>query len=165
MDDEKNEAPILSMLLRSFAATFTWATLAMCAVGMLAARRLPAEAAFMPVFFDSGGMPFAFVLQLAGFSLVMSFFAVLLFSERFFARMRYFWRAFFLCLATLAVCSAFSMAFGWFPVGYLRSWIVFALATVSCFALSFALLQAKRKLEGKKYDRLLANYKARRARK
>jgi len=164
MDEERNETPILTALLRAFTTTFTWAILAMCVVGMLNVRYSSEARRYMPAFFDFGGagMPFASILQIAGFSLVMAFFAELFFSERFFAKMRFFWRGFFLCVATLLTCSVFAVIFGWFPVHSPRSWIVFALATVFCFALSFALLLAKRKLEGRRYDRLLANYKARR---
>jgi len=163
MDDERNETSILTMLLRAFATTFSWAILAMCVVGILNVRYSPG-ARYLTAFFDfdGAGLPFASILQIAGFSLVMAFFVVLLFWERFFARIRHFWRVFFLCLATLLTCSVFVVTFGWFPTGNPMSWVGFVLATVLCFSLSFALLRLKRKLEGKKYDRLLANYKARR---
>jgi len=164
MDEERNETSILTALLRAFTTTFTWAILAMCVVGMLNVRYSSEARIHMTAFFDFGGagMPFASILQIAGFSLVMAFFAVLLFSERFFPGIRYFWRSFFLCLATLLTCSVFAVIFGWFPVYYPRSWVWFVLATVFCFSLSFALLRLKHKLEGRKYDKLLANYKARR---
>jgi len=163
MDEEKNETSFLTMLLRAFATTFSWAILAMCVVGMLNVRYSPATR-YVPAFFDfdGAGIPFASILQIAGFSLVMAFFVVLLFSERFFPKMRYFWRTLFLCLATLLTCSVFVLIFGWFPADNIRSWLGFVPATISCFALSFALLRLKHKLEGRKYDRLLANYKARR---
>ena len=158
MDEERSEASIPTMLLRAFATTFSWSILAMCVVGMLNVRYSPGTGHLFD--FDGAGIPFTSILQIAGFSLVMAFFAVLLFSRRFFASMRYFLRAFFLCLATLVTCSVFVLLFEWFPTYNPRAWFTFVLATVLCFSFSFALVRIKHKLEGKKYDRLLANYKA-----
>jgi len=163
MDEERNGTPILTMLLRAFATTFSWSILAMCITGMLIARLFPG-AGHMPTFFDfdGAGIPFTGIIQMAVFSLIMASFATLIFCERFFAKMRFLWRAVFLCLATLVTCSVFVVLFGWFPVHSPRAWLTFVLATVLCFSLSFALVRLKHKLEGKRYDRLLANYKARR---
>jgi Na+/melibiose symporter-like transporter len=106
-------------------------------------------------------MSYGTILQLAGFSLIMAVWYLLLFSERFFMKMWFVWRFLFLVLATLLTASVFAVIFKWFPADSLQSWTSFILSTVICFVISTALTLLKLKIKGKKYNALLANYKAR----
>jgi hypothetical protein len=54
--------------------------------------------------------------------------------------------------------------FAWIVVDDIRGWIGLVLSTVICFSISIGLTLLKFKLERKKYDKLLANYKARKNR-
>jgi hypothetical protein len=59
----------------------------------------------------------------------------------------------------LFTSSIFVVIFKWLPNNNLFSWLGFIFSTIFCFAVSFILTLLKMKLEGKRYDKLLANYK------
>jgi len=161
MNDERNEVPLFSELLRSFGTIYTMSILAISFVVLIVIRYTPDVQNVSSLFASGGiGLSFGTIFQLAGFSLILSFFKVLLFSESFFVKMRFLWRTFFLLLATLIVFSVFSIIFNWFPVNDSRSWIGFIVSTLICFSVGFGLTLLKLTLEGKKYNRLLAKYKA-----
>jgi hypothetical protein len=102
------------------------------------------------------------VPQIAGFSFVIAIFCVLFISDRFIARM-WFWLRFFLVfLFALLTFVVFAVIFNWFPLDNPGIWIGFIACTIICSALSLGITLLRFKLEGRKYDRLLANYKARR---
>jgi len=114
------------------------------------------------LFAFNGGLRYSTILQTAGFSLIIAIFSVLLFSEHIQTKINYLFRGFLLLLVTLVTTSIFAIVFNWFPAENIQGWIGFALCTIFCFVVCFALTLLKLKLEGKKYTKLLAGYKARR---
>ena len=65
-----------------------------------------------------------------------------------------------LLLATLLTFSVFAIVFKWFAIDDIGAWLGFVLSTIICFSISLVLTLLKFKMERKKYDRLLTNYKA-----
>jgi len=170
MNDEKGilqrssprSKPFIIDLMRNFGAIFTLSILAISFVGLLVVRYAP-DAQDISSLFASGGMGLSFnaVLQIAGFSLILAFLSIVVVSDRFIKKMRFLARTILLFLAALFTFSMFAIVFKWFPIEDPLAWLGFVLSTFVCFLFSLGLTLLKLKLEGRKYDRLLANYKAR----
>jgi len=75
--------------------------------------------------------------------------------------MRYWLRLLLLLLSALLIFSVFGIMFKWFPVNNPQIWLRFILCTIICYIFSISLTLLRFKIEGKKYNKLLANYKAR----
>jgi magnesium-transporting ATPase (P-type) len=159
MEERKNTI-FLTELLRRFSVIFSLAIVAISVMGFIVGR-YSSEARDFSALFVPGkdGLTFNAVFQIVCLSLVMSVFSLLLFSDFVQIKMRFFFRGLLLLLATLAASSVFAAVFKWLPNSDPLSWLCFILATIFCFAVSFMLTLLKLKLEGKKYDKLLANYK------
>jgi len=166
MDEERIEDSMLTWFLRTFARIFTLSILSMSIMGLLVSRSRFAdiqENLGFGIFDDNiTGLPFGSIIQMAGISLILSFACVLLFSEFFFTRMQFIIRIFLLYISVILVCSVFAIIFRWFPAGNFMAWIAFLLASFVFFSLATAFSYLKNWMESKKYERLLANYKARR---
>jgi magnesium-transporting ATPase (P-type) len=161
MDSENKNASFVTELLQRFGIIFLLTILAVSAAGMFVNRHDPAAGEESSLFALFGGLTYNVIFQIAGFSLIMAYFSVLLFSEHFQTKIRFFLRGLLLLLATLVTTSVFAVVFKWFSPYSISSWIGFALCTIMCFAISFVLTFLKLKLESKKYGKLLAEYKLR----
>jgi len=160
MDNEQVKKPFILELMRNFTTVFSLSVLAISFAGLLVIRSIPDEQ-HITILFTSGNV-FIFILQLAVFSLVLAFFCILLVTERFFYKMRFWLRLLFLFLSTLLTFSGFAIIFKWFPMNNLQTLLGFIICTIICYVFSVCLTLFKYRLEGKKYDKLLANYKTRR---
>jgi len=164
MEDKQNRTSFIVELLQRFAALFSQAVLIFSISGMLVAKSkyasqtLSLSTLFAP---DGKGLPYASVLQLAGCSIIIVFFSMLLFSDYFQSKISFFFRSFLLFLATLAASSVFAVIFKWYPLDNIQSWLIFLFFAAAGFALMYAFIMLKLKMEEKKYNRLLQNYKAR----
>ena len=167
MDDDGKGARPATALLRIFAGIFTMMILSMTFAGALFAglRDRSDPSAHHGIFgYGFAGLPFASLAQAVGLSLALSLWVLLIMlSPRLSARLRFLTRACLLYVATILSASAFAAIFGWFP-SHIPRWSLFvALAAATlCFALAFALAALLNRLEARRYERLLANYKARR---
>jgi hypothetical protein len=161
MDNELGRTPLGVELLRTFAAIFTMAILAMTLAGVLIANYSHDTQEVAALFVIGRGLSYNVIFQLAGFALISAVFSTLLISERITKRINFIYRRLFLLLATLLTISVFSIVFKWFPVNNIQIWIIFILLFIAGFAVGLALTLLKLKLEKKKYRILLANYKAR----
>jgi len=146
---------------RNFGVIFSLAIIAMTAAGMLIKLNGRDMSELSTLFEFSKGLLYSTIMQIAGFSFIIAFFTVLLFSEHIQIKIRFFYRGFLLLLVTLVVTSVFAFIFKWFPKNNIQGWIGFLVCTIICFTISFFLTLLKLKLEGKKYAKLLAGYKAR----
>jgi hypothetical protein len=161
MDSEESKSPFIIGLLRSFVVIFTLSILATTVAEVVVAQYAAGEKIDPARFaIDGTGLSYGFVFQIAGFSLVMAVWIFVIFSERLFIKMLVFWRCLLLFLATLISFSFFAAVFKWFPVGNLLLWPPFILGAAVCFGFSYALTVLKLKIDGEKYNKLLANFKA-----
>jgi Mg2+ and Co2+ transporter CorA len=162
MDDKQEVMPIISNLLRNFSSVFTLVFLGMSITGMLVSR-LDQTAQETSTLFALGraGLPYNSILQITLLSFILALCSMFLFSERFNNTMRFLTRFSLLLLATFLITSIFVIIFKWFPVNSLMSWLFFVLAFVVCNAIVAPITLLYLKKEGKKYNNLLANYKAR----
>jgi len=149
-------------LVRRFSVIFSLSVIAITGAGMLI-KFNGKDMSETSIFFAlNSGLQYGVILQTAGFSFILAFISVLLFSDLIQTKMRFFFRGFLLLLATLATTSIFAVIFNWFPQKNIKGWIGFALCTIFCFTVCFVLTYLKLKLEGKKYAKLLVDYKMRR---
>jgi len=162
MNEELNEAPFFSQVLRNTGATFTLTVITISIAGMVFTRLEPNLPEVCSLFaLAPFGLTYNAVLQIAGLSAIIAVISAFLFSERFLYKMRFFWRINLLLLMVMIVVSLFAVIFKWFPMNQPVVWLQFFISTFIFSLISIGLSLAKLKLEGKKYNRLLENYKAR----
>jgi len=160
MIEKKYRAALAIELIRRFTVIFSLVIIAMTIAGMLIGLN-GKDMDVSTLFEFKSGLQYSTILQIAGFSLIIAFFSLLLFSEHLQTKIRFLCRGFFLLLVTLITTSIFAIIFNWFPKNNIQGWIGFVLCTIVCFAVCFALTLLKLKLEGKKYTKLLVDYKVR----
>ena len=161
MNKKRYTAALAMEFFRTFGAIFTMAVLAMSFAGMWIDFYDQDMHEVSTLFTFGSGLSYNSILQIAGFTLIIAFFCVLLFSQHLQINIRFSLRVLLLLLITLITTAIFAIFFKWFPPDDIHAWLGFVICTVFCFAVSFALTLLKLKLEGKKYDRLLADYKSR----
>jgi len=159
MDNENTKQPFIIELMRNFTTIFTLSVLAISIASIAAVRFLP-EIQNIPTLLTSGNT-FISIIQFAVSSFILAFFCVLLITDRFIPKMRYWLRLLLLLLSALLIFSIAAIIFKWFPTDDPQTWLRFILCTIICYILSISLTLLRLKIEGKKYNKLLANYKAR----
>jgi len=157
MDEELNRTPFIIELLHKFAVCFTTVFLVFSFLTMLIVRYFPEAQNESTLFAIGTGFSFSTIIQITGFSAAIAIFNILLFSKRSPLKMRYPYRLPCFILLTLLAGSAFSAIFSWFPVNDPDAWLGFAVG----FSITAVLSYRFKRLEAKKYNRLLTNYKAR----
>jgi len=161
MIDKKYKVALAIELARRFTVIFSLSIIAITIAGLLISVNGRDMRNVSTLFAFNNGLQYNTILQTAGFSLIIAFFSVLLFSEYIQVKIRFLFRGFLLLLVTLFTTSIFAVIFKWFPQDNFQGWIGFALCTIFCFAVCFILTLLKLRLEGKKYNKLLLDYKAR----
>jgi hypothetical protein len=161
MIEKKYRTTLAIELARRFSIIFSLAIIAITIAGMLVGLSGQDIHDVSTLFAFTSGLQYSTILQTAGFSLIIAFCSVLLFSEHIQVKIRFFFRGFLLLLVTLVTTSIFALIFNWFPQDNFQGWVGFVLCTIICFAVSFTLTLFKLKLEGKRYAKLLAGYKER----
>jgi len=159
MDNENTKQPFIIELMRNFTTIFTLSVLAISIASIAVDRFLP-EIQNIPTLLTSGNT-FISIIQFAVSSFILTFFCVLLITDRFIPKMRYWLRLLLLLLSALLIFSVFGIIFKWFPVNNPQIWLRFILCTIICYIFSISLTLLRSKIEGKKYNKLLANYKSR----
>jgi len=162
MIEKQSKTAFLIGLTRGFGVIFSLSIIAISIAGMLIEHNGQDISEASTLFAYNSGLRYGTIMQMAGFSLIMAFFNVILFSERTRIKIRFLFRGFLLLLLTLITASIFALIFKWFPNNSVKDWLSFVFCTIVCFTISFILTLLKLKLEGKKYARLLEGYKARR---
>jgi cation transporter-like permease len=162
MNEELQEAPFFTRVLRNTGAVFTSTVLTISIAGMVFARLDPNLPEVCSLFTLAPlGLTYNAVLQIAGLSIIIAAISTFLFSEQFFYKMRFLWRIIFFLLMIMIIVSLFAIIFKWFLVNKPVVWFQFFISTFVFSFISIGLTLVKQKLEGKKYNKLLESYKAR----
>jgi cation transporter-like permease len=162
MNEELNETPFFTQVLRNTGAVFTTTVLTISIAGMVFTRytsNLPEVCSLFAL--APLGLTYNAVLQIAGLSVIIATISTFLFSEQVFYKMRFFWRINLFLLMIMIVVTLFAVVFKWFPRNEPVVWLQFFISTFIFSLISIGLSFTKLKLEGKKYNKLLENYKAR----
>ena len=162
MDNEKKNVSLITGYLREFANIFTLLVLSISLTGIFISFFYP-ETQNLSAIFALGreGLPYTAIMQSVGFALIMAFVSRILFSGYFSNKLTFMWRYFLFFLATLITTSVFSIIFKWFPVNNLRAWLIFIPVFFIFFTAAIVFSLILLKIEDKKYNRLLENYKSR----
>lgn len=107
----------------------------------------------------SKGLAISTLLQFLISSTVIIFFKTLLFSEKIIKTMMTLWRTILFLLSILLSFIMFIIIFDWFPLDNLSAWCGFFIYFGGGFIVSTTFMIVKTKLDSKKYDELLLNYK------
>ncbi|MCL2070268.1 MAG: hypothetical protein FWH19_04705 [Treponema sp.] len=161
MDEEQGKIPFITELMSKFATVFTLAIVSMTLSGKLMIGFYPDAQDVSALFALGPGLPYDIVLQISALAFILSVLIVLLFSEQFALKIRFLVRYLLLLFATLLFTVVFAVVFNWIPAGDPLAWFSAALASVICFSIAIGLSFLWVKLQGKKYNALLAEYKAR----
>jgi hypothetical protein len=162
MENKQNRMSPIIELVHRFTGVFSQTILVFSIAGILIARYAPPTVYLSTLFtLDGKGLTHNGILQLAGCSIVIAAFSAVLILEYFQTKIHYFFRSFIIFLATLTTTSIFAVACKWYPFSNIRSWLLFWGFITAGFVVMHSFVMIKLKLEGKKYNRLLKNYKAR----
>jgi len=162
MNEELNEVPFFTQVLRNTGAVFTMTVLTLSIAGMVFTRytsNLPEVCSLFAL--APLGLAYNAVLQIAGLSVIIATISTFLFSEQVFYKMRFFWRINLFLLMVMIIVTLFAVVFKWFPMNEPVVWLQFFISTFVFSLISIGLSFAKLKLEGKKYNKLLESYKTR----
>ena len=163
MENKQNRMSPIIELVHRFIGIFSQTVLVFSIAGILIARYAPPTVYVSTLFTPDGkGLTHSGILQLAGCSIIIASFSAVLILEYFQTKLHYFCRFFIVFLATLATTSIFAVACKWYPFSNIQSWLLFFGFITAGFVVMHSFVMIKLKLEGKKYNRLLKNYKARR---
>jgi len=164
MYKEQNEVPFITELARFFTIIFTMSILAMVFAGLLVARNLPEAQDISTLFSLKGaGLPYNSILQIAGLSFMLAVLCVLITTDRFLIKIRFLLRFSLFLLSVFFTTSIFAIIFKWFPIDNAEGWISYILSTIICFALASGITLLNSRLQNKKYNRLLQNFKERKS--
>ena len=149
MIEKKYRAVLVIEFARMFGAIFSLSIIAITIAGMLVGLYDQNIRHVSSLFTLGNGLQYSTILQIAGFALIIAFFAVLLFSEHSQTRIRFLFRGFLLLSVALVTTSIFALIFNWFPANDIRAWLAFIFCTIGSFTVSFALTLLKLRLEEK----------------
>ena len=160
MDKEKNEPSFIMDLMRNLATIFTLSILSISLAGLLLTFYAP-EGQDISTLFASGGigLPYNVIFQVAGFSFILAIFSIVIISDRFIKKMRFWLRIILLFISAIITFSIFAIIFKWFPINDPLAWLGFIISSFICFVFSLGLTFIKFKIERKKYNKLLEKYK------
>jgi hypothetical protein len=107
----------------------------------------------------SEGLAITTMLQFLLSSAVITALKYFFFSDLFFKKLMALWRTILMMFSVLMVSILFIIIFHWFPLNYGYAWAAFLLCFGGSCTLTSLFMIVKTKLEGKRYDELLSDYK------
>ena len=162
MYEDRNETPFIAELAHFFTIIFTMSILAIVIAGLMVTRYAPEVQDISTLFAPGGiGLSYSTILQIAGLSIILACFCIFITSGRFLVKMRFLLRFLLFLLTTFFTTSVFIVIFKWFPLDNVLEWIRYSLSIIICFAIASGITYIKFRLQTRKYNRLLANFKAR----
>ena len=152
MDEKKS---ITKEFLQLVTTVFTYAVLAMSILGWLIGDT--AQEITTVFIIGNEGLSHQTIFALILFSAINSGLALLI--SRVFKNLMLLWQliiTMFVCLVTTGVLL---ISFRWLPLDSWTSWVEFAVGFVGLFIIASAILIIKTKLEDRRYEKLLSEYK------
>ncbi len=105
------------------------------------------------------GLSYPALLQVFLFSALQAGLSILFLSNLVFKEMMLLWRIVLLFTLSFLFTILLSILFQWFPIESWEAWLSFILSVSLCFGLGILAMLLKTKLEDRKYQKLLSNYK------
>ena len=105
------------------------------------------------------GIAFSTIFQILLSSFVIAAINQIFLSEKFLKNMLTVWKLSLMVSLIIIVIVVFVICFKWFPLNLFEAWVGFFVSFGICFIISTTIMLTKTKIETKKYDELLENYK------
>jgi len=142
---------------KSLASNFVLSIMAMTLAGLLI--RVPANE--VEGLFRLGyGLPFDGIIQVFIWSSIISALMTIFASDIWFSKIMLLWRMVILSILSVAVSIGFARVFNWIPIDNREAWIIFLGFFILGFGGGFATMIAKTKLDDKRYNKQLSDYKS-----
>lgn len=107
----------------------------------------------------SGGLATATMLQFLLSSAVIIALKNFIYSERYFKKLMTLWRTVIMLFGVLVISILFILIFHWFPLDAGFAWAGFFICFGGSFIAASLFMIVKTKLESRRYDELLSDYK------
>lgn len=157
MYKEKGFLTIITKTLRSFTTFFTLILFVRLFIKIISNQY--GQKAYGLLFGEVNLTLYA-ILETAAFSLILAIICLLILSDLFLVKMRFLLRSFLFFAALLSITTVFAVLFDWLDVADPLGWISYFLTFVICFAIGIGIKLLKFSFDGKKYSKLLENYKS-----
>lgn len=154
MDENKS---LISIFINQVLVVFSMSIIAISIVGWFMGDINKGVEGLLSL--GSHGLSYASLMQMLIFSIVQGVFTVIISSNLFIKKMMLLWRVALIFVASVISAVAFAILFHWFPTENSEAWKWFIISMTICFIIAFVFTLIKLKLENKKYNKLLSNYK------
>lgn len=148
---------ILKQFISDLGVIFIPSILGITIAGMLVGNP---EAMYGGLLGLAGGLAFESILQIFFWSCVLSALSVVLTSDIWFVKIRLLWRVIVMLLLSIAATALFAFVFHWFPTDLWEAWAGFLISFSLTFGTGLFIMVAKTKIEDKRYNKLLTDYKS-----
>ena len=156
MDEKKSAFKLFYLNLSS---TFISSVMAIVLAGMLF---VDSENVQGGLFRLGEGLAYEGVIQIFIWSCVISGLTVVLVSDIWFGKIMLLWRAALLMFLAVVVSVGFAIVFRWFPLDAWEAWTTFLVFFIIGFGGGLAVAVAKTKIEDRRFNKLLSEYKSKR---
>ena len=143
----------------NLSSTFISSVMAIVLAGMLF---VDSETVQGGLFRLDEGLAFEGIIQIFLWSCVISGLTVVLASDIWFSKIMLLWRAAVLMFLAVAVSVGFAIVFRWFPLDAWGAWATFLVFFILGFGGGLATAVAKTKMDDRRYNKLLSEYKSKR---
>ncbi|MCL1882397.1 MAG: hypothetical protein FWF81_01410 [Defluviitaleaceae bacterium] len=154
MDEKKSAFKLFYLNLSS---TFISSVMAIVLAGMLF---VDSENVQSGLFRLGEGLAYEGVIQIFLWSCVISGLTVVLTSDIWFGKIMLLWRAAVLMFLAVAVTALFVFVFRWFPLDVWEAWATFLAFFIIGFGGGLAVAVAKTKIDDRRFNKLLSEYKS-----
>ncbi|MCL1845154.1 MAG: hypothetical protein FWF77_04545 [Defluviitaleaceae bacterium] len=153
--DEKKSA--FKLFYTHLSSTFISSVMSIVLAGMLLADSENVQGGLFRL---GEGLAYEGVIQIFLWSCVISGLTVVLTSDIWFGKIMLLWRAAVLMFLAVAVSALFALVFRWFPIDMWEAWATFLAFFIIGFGGGLAVAVAKTKIEDRRFNKLLSEYKS-----
>ena len=165
MDEKKK---IGKLLFENVAATFGPSILTFSFVGWLIGQSFTdflfdADLIFCTLgisVFGREGLAYYSIAQIFALSVILGTLSTIFVSDTVFKKVMLLWRYVIFIFLSLVVLCVFVIIFQWFPLEMWEAWVTMAILFVVLGTIGTTPMIIKTKLEDKRYEKLLSNYKS-----
>jgi MFS family permease len=158
LDENKN---VIKIFIEHLSTTFIATIMVITLTGMWT---VDATGVYDGLFRLSEGLAFEGIVQIFIWSCIISALVTALTSDIWFSKIMLLWRVVALMFLAVAVSVGFAIVFRWFPLDAWEAWVTFLVFFIVGFGGGLVAMVAKTKIEDRRYNKLLSEYKSKRGR-
>ena len=155
MEEQRGFIKILS---QQTVITFAYALIAISVTGWIAGDAVKEYSGLFSL--GSVGLSYQSIMQIFILSVIISFIVALLCSDIVFRKTMLLWRYILIWFLSLISSGVFAAVFRWLPLDSWGGWVILGISLTVFFIIGAFGMIAKTKLEEKRYNKLLSDYKA-----